>query len=616
MNIEIKKRQPRSEELFNLEPLMPTSKLQKLFEKLSQDTKPDKKSKLKNMELYINSLKQMNFMHFHKEKKPNLARIDTHDIRENKQLTEMFQPFYNLQKQQGSMKNFFFHNRYRFEDFPEHLNKFEIYDPNYRVNSMLEYRNQTLKLKSTSASTTNGNSPSLPNMGRKVNQSFIYNEEIDDYYCYFRKFEKEARKKRTKDEPPSQIESAAPAIPKVRKSMSSFRLSLDNSGGHKIKLCAKSEVTPNQIKIEGEEISSTERNGLMLEFLKSEFNKNLTFKQQTLTEDFLEELQDRVSFSKSDSLIPLIEMKERRYFELFQMRDPQSLVIYRISDDGTIEGCAKYSELSEFTHLEKIKHRPFYLFLFYHAFLLFENNWSFIYNLLLKNPMFSNIEINFSNMISGINLTKFLLGEQFYETTKRPISNTLTKQLFRILSKSAQLKRRMNKIYPKKPMNIRELDCFNMSSGFYADEFRADFNRESYLKEYCKIEEDVKDVRIMGIKTENTNTQFPTPSVKKGMKNEPIKEEENESNFPKTSLGDFNGEFGRSKNNQEKFRLFCSTIQKSNRVDYETYMKDSKKQMFYYKLRKFKGYKDKKMGKIKSLAKKFKNKSMGFYLLI
>ena len=543
------------------------------------------------MKNFIISLKQMSFMNFHKDKKNIPLQINTHDIKDNKQLSEMFQPFYDYKAEKGSMKSFFYHNRYEFEDFPDHLNKFQIYDPDCRVDSMIQYRKTIL------------NKPIDLQVSRK--RFLGYDEEIDDFYPSIYSFEiqkKEELEKLQKsskmEEKPKQVEKTSEF--KIRRKIGSFTLSKDKSSGNKIKLSKRSEVMANQV---GNNSQVNQQDNLAFDLLKSQYDKNLTFRQRTVTEDFLQELQNKINYSNSNSIIPLIEMNERRYFELYQMKDPKSLILYKINEEGHIDDCQKLSNLDEFNLPSILKNRPFYLYLFYHAFLLFENNWSFIYNLLLKNPIFENVKIDFSNIISGINLTKFLLGEQFYETTKRPLSNSLTKQLFKILRKSSQLSLEYNTRFPKDLKRVRELDHFDSIESFYSDLKRADFNRDKYIEQFCKIEEDIKDP--LGLqKPNNAQTDdFPTPFIKKNK----IKIE-SESNI-KSSISEFKNQFELTKTNDKKFKLFCETIKRSDRVEYQSYLKNSKKQLFCYKLKKFKGYRDKKLGKIKSLAKKYKLKN-------
>jgi hypothetical protein len=150
-----------------------------------------------------------------------------------------------------------------------------------------------------------------------------------------------------------------------------------------------------------------------------------------------------------------------------------------------------------------------------------------------------------------------------------------------------------------------------MTSGFYTDYQKADFDREEYIEKYCKIEEDIKDPLKRQIKSERGSVQFPTPAIKKANRSEAIKIEESEDVEMRK---EFENKFQRSKDNQEKYRLFCNTIKKAGRVDYEGYLTQSKKQMFVYKLKKFKKFRSKKMAKIRNNPKKYKNKSMGYFL--
>ena len=595
--------------LFDLDLQEPTSRIERLFQKIKAETKPEKRTKISNMTNFIKNLKKMNFMNFHKDKKIIFSKIDTHDIKHNKQLSEMFQPFYDYKTQKGSMKSFFFHNRYQFKDFPEHLTKFQIYDPEIKVNNLLSYRNKVLTGIKDNKQLSN-----LPNKLQKVKQAFRYNEEIDDLYSSINAFEKERLKKHPINQNFKKQELEIEHAPlkeekpssqfKIRRVIPLFKITKNQKSQHMIKLSTKSEIISNgshKKEIKEKEKSLSSKTNLMIDLLKYQFSKNLTFNQQTVTEDFLEEIHNNVNYGSSHSLIPLIEMKERRYFELFQMKDPKSLILYSINDEGMIDDCQKLSNLEEFVLPKMLKHRPFYLFLFYHAFLLFENNWSFIYNLLLKNPIFENIKIDFSNIISGINLTKFLIGDQFYETTKRPLSNSLTKQLFKILQNSSKLSLYNKRIYPKKKTNIKELDFFDFNKGLYQDDKKADFDREKYIQEFCLIEDDIKTSLLKSNK-KNLKNHFPTPYVKKEIVN----------NNPLQSTLEKN-HFDKNQQNDHKFSLFCKTIERSERVDFMNYTKNSKKQLFCYKLRKFKGYRDKKLGKIKSLAKKFKNKNGNFY---
>lgn len=558
-----------------------TSQVERLYQRVKADAKPEKQYKVKSMLTYMDRLKKMSFLEFHKEKKAIFPRVNTHDIKDNKQLSEMFQPFYNFKKEKGSMKSFLFHNRYQFKNLPIHLNKFQVYDPDYAVNKMLEHRKTTLsrRLRKT------------PPIASK--QLSGYEEEIDDMLPALNQFEQDHRRELTKSakaETPTKRDKSSEF--KIRRKLHSFRISKGDSS-NKIKLSTRSEV----IEPEEETRVKTEEN-LALELLRTEFAKSVTFRQKTLTEDFLEDVQKRVDAGDSRSLVPLIEIKERRYFELFQMKDPKALVLYRISDEGLVEDCQRLSSLEEFALPRSLKHRPFFLFLFYHAFLLFENNWSFIYNLLLKNPIFENMKVDFSNIISGVNLTKFLLGDHFYETTKRPFSSSLTKQLFKTLRISSRLASEHARRFPKFKAGVRELDNFDSFASFYADIRKADFDRNEYLDKFCRFGD--KRLTPLTVGPVHQKKDFPTPQIKKMESGLELELEETPDALK--------NEFEQPKGNDQKFELFCRTVEKSDRVDYASYLKNSKKQLFCYKLRKFKNYRDKKLSKIKSLAKKFRHK--------
>jgi hypothetical protein len=163
-----------------------------------------------------------------------------------------------------------------------------------------------------------------------------------------------------------------------------------------------------------------------------------------------------------------------------------------------------------------------------------------------------------------------------------------------------------NRRFPKDLKRVRELDHFDSVDSFYVDLKRADFNREEYIEQFCKIEEDIKDPLAIQKQSKGQKDHFPTPFIKKNKLNS-IKIESDSK--LKSSIDEFRNQFELTKTNDEKFKLFCGTIKRSNRVEYQSYLKNSKKQLFYYKLRKFKGYRDKKLSKIKSLAKKYKLKN-------
>lgn len=561
----------------DLERQEPTSQIERLYQRIKAEAKSENNYKIKSMVSFMDKLKKMTFMDFHKDKKTIFPRVNTHDIRDNKQLSEMFQPFYNFNKEKGSMKSFLFHNRYEFKDLPLHLKRFQVYDPDYCVDMMLEYRRTVLNRRPRK-------SPPVA-----TRRWLGYQEEVDDLLPALTQFEQKHHERLAKSaqmEPPSKPEKSSEF--KIRRKIPSFRISKGDSS-NKIKLSTSPKVEPPKEP----DVRARAEDNLALELLRSEFAKSVTFRQQTLTEDFLESVQRHVDEENSHSLVPLMEIKGRRYFELFQMKDPGSLVLYRINDEGLVEDCQRLSSLEEFALPRALKHRPFFLFLFYHAFLLFENNWSFIYNLLLKNPIFENMKIDFSNIISGVNLTKFLLGEHFYETTKRPFSSALTKQLFKILRASARLTSEHRRRFPKFGIGVRELDHFDSFDSFYADARKADFDREAYLKEFCSFDDQLRKPRTGQAPTRD----FPTPQVRHagGLDLEEAPERTR-------------NEFEQPKGNDRKFELFCRTVEKSNRVDYASYLKNSKKQLFCYKLRKFRNYRDKKLSKIKSLAKKFRHK--------
>ena len=94
--------------------------------------------------------KNGNYMDFHKKRRMYPEWFTTTHIKNNKNLSEMFKPFYNFRKDKGNLKTFFYHNRQQFPGIPDHFRNMKIYDPDIRVNEMLSYRQNILKNKNSS----------------------------------------------------------------------------------------------------------------------------------------------------------------------------------------------------------------------------------------------------------------------------------------------------------------------------------------------------------------------------------------------------------------------------------------------------------------------------------
>ena len=78
-------------------------------------------------------------MTFHKDNRQLPHYIFTNEISQNKQLKEMYQPFYNFRNEQGSFKNFFYYNSASSKEFPKDLGRLQVYEPALKVNRKLTH---------------------------------------------------------------------------------------------------------------------------------------------------------------------------------------------------------------------------------------------------------------------------------------------------------------------------------------------------------------------------------------------------------------------------------------------------------------------------------------------
>lgn len=154
-------------------------------------------------------------------------------------------------------------------------------------------------------------------------------------------------------------------------------------------------------------------------------------------------------------------------------------------------------------------------------------------------------------------LSKFLTGENYFESSKRPSCEALTRQLFGILESTPGIPRFHHKIL-RVPMNPTQSLAYEPRSG-------------------------LKFFRQGGFRA----GEFPKPTPKKGnVKTGSRKESE------VTSRNDFSEE--------EKFSVFCEKVASSGRVDWLTYSNRARKQLFLNKIKKYFRQKQKKYIKIKA----------------
>ena len=605
----------------------------------------------------------MKFIDFHKDKRGMISLIDTFDIKDNEYLSEMFKTYYDFKKYKGCLKSFFYHNRTKYDDIPDNFKKMQIYDPDLRVDFMLENRrrliedylsskndkNQKMKLIFTGR---NGNKIDIENpdnqisnsiqnkrqilnknltITKKIKYSMDYSEQIDEFFSNFHRFEEREKAQLTRivEEQPNTNSSARIEMndssqfkfkcvlpPKTEKiSGKDLAISLNNNTivfSQKPKDLNSRGSTSHQIT---EETLKNESQSTLMQLMETEFRKNLTFGQRSMTEDFIYETRKQISSGRIDSTIPLYDFEYKSFFELCQMEDSKVLILYSIADDGVLNNCEKFADLNDFDLPIELKYSPFRLYLIYQAFLLFENNWSFIYNILLKNAFLENVRIDFSKIISGVNLSKFMLGDKFFESTKKPNCDALTRQLFKLLNKASKKQLLQTIEFPKRKLNIIEFDHFNCDKAFYFEDSNREFGKEDYYNEYCKSEIELKinNSQISDVKFEKK--EFPVPEIKKNFKiEEEIQIPRNIKNNTKERFIEMEGlceykenRFERFKNGEELFDLFNKKVKESGRIHYEKYKKISSKQMFCYKLKKFKSYKEKKFGRVRNMMKKSKN---------
>ena len=413
-----------------------------------------------------------------------------------------------------------------------------------------------------------------------------YKEEIENIYSAFIKFEikekldypkKKAIKKKVKPPKPIERESRPFAI----KLISSNRASNKPMTLH---------MTKPETILEEEEASDEERHFTALELLKSEFDKSLSLTERTATEQYISETHSKLKYDNSGLMVPLMDQKYVEFFQLSQKRHPKKLIMYSISVEGLIDSCQQFSSIEDFNLPKKLKLNLFHLFLIFNSYTLFENNWSFIYNLLLKNAFFESTNIiDFTNIISSVWLTKFLLGEEFYESTKKPICNALTRQMFSILRKVE------NKLEKKRPMPVlesnHEIAVFGYKEKFYLDPNNSVFDKNKFKLDFYNTE-DTKPLNGIGSGLNIEKVDFPVPEKKN------IDRIEIEPVFQKSQ--------NKRNDNRDLFKIFCNKIKYSNRIDFGTYIESSKRQLFISKLRKFNKFKKKKFKKVRNQHKKTK----------
>lgn len=557
-------------------------------------------------------MKKAKFMNFIDDKRKNFYRFNYNDIKNNKYISEMFKPFYDFQKNEtGNLETFYYFNKDSYKSIPNHLKDTIFYDPSRRTDIMFEERNKlfnkmyqkekNLQLKSENFY-NNGKNAKYGNTGDEKKYELQYEEETNDKYMFFFNYEFSQQNK------PNYL----------RKSYKSPSLELKDSSGFKFRYSHKPQspsisTTQNGkytsksslSRAESEDNSKKheyckdyEKRSLLIDLFNREFNKNFCFEGKSFTEMFILETKKKIDQKNFCSMTPYLKLKNRSIINLCKEIHSKQMIIFLMNTSGNLKHSFSFSNLSDFDLSPKIKFSPFYLYYINKSYQLFENNWSFIYNMILKNPFMDNalvdknydecITLDFSRLITSVNYIKYILGVKIFETSKRSSSDFLIENLFTILEKCEQSKKEIEQNYE----NEHELYSFDSNKEFYKENNSITFDKQEYLENYCNFTNQLNENKII---QSQQITQFPKPILKKKFSQEEnnmkIEEETDEPLIINGVKKDNNTEV-------KNFNIFSKKIINSSRFDMN-FKKQAKRQMFSYKLKKFKTYKDKQLKKIK-----------------
>ena len=594
----------------------------------------DKKKKIMSYQQLKKLMQEMEFMTFHKDNRQLPHYIFTNEISQNKQLKEMYQPFYNFATEQGSFKNFFYYNSASSKEFPKDLGRVQVYDPELKIKRKLTHL-KTLEHNLKRVKTEGNIVLSLGRCGQIYNKLpdntfFVpeiasFAEKTDANFRDFSAIVTEARKKvPLKSRVQACLDSSKPGTFRIRRSLHGEKLLLSkkqadhtlnntphihhinntlnthntlqsnqsnhtnhlHNGKPKLQILNAPNHAPKpnttHIKIEDDSQLTEEHSKqshklllkqdhskirsqvMVLDLLQREFDRDITYDKRSFTEKFVHSLQKRKLRGDLISLVPLISWDPSSFFEMGHKFNPQSLVVFNLTEEGTVEGYKLLSQTSDFDLPISHQQSLFLLFQAHKAFSLFENNWSFVYNLVAKNPFWEHYLTDFSSIITTVLYCKFLMGETYFESSKRPSCDALTKQLFNILENATLV-----------PHVFRALRVpIERHYGFC-------FEPRPVLKFFKQS--------LSACQT------FAKPTPKK-------------SSYL-SSRKDSDMFLRQRKSEEEHYASFCESVRAAGRVDFQSFCGRSRKQLFLNKVKKFFKIRDRKFIRIKNSEGSFKSKS-------